>query len=72
MFPPGEEYEVTVGSEPPGERNLYEVETVDECTLGVANVNPGEECRVRVAATLGWTRLYEDHHPYAGGYYAQP
>ncbi|UPV76628.1 CPBP family intramembrane metalloprotease (plasmid) [Halorussus limi] len=55
VFSPGEEYEVTVSRGLPDDRKLSEAETADGRTLRVADVIPDEECRVRVAAKLGWT-----------------
>jgi hypothetical protein len=55
VFSPGEEHEITVSRGPPDERALYDAETADGRTLRVADVTPGENCRVRVAAKLGWT-----------------
>jgi predicted RNA-binding protein with TRAM domain len=54
-FSPGEEYTVTVDdrSPQPDRHGLYRAYTSAEETLHVADVEPGETTRVRVATTVG-------------------
>jgi Type II CAAX prenyl endopeptidase Rce1-like len=53
-FSPGEVHQVTVRSEPPNEYALHTAETADGRTLEVADVSPGDACRVRVATQIGF------------------
>ena len=54
-FSPGDVHRVTVRSDPPDERALHTAETADGRTLKVADVTPGDVCRVRVASQIGFT-----------------
>lgn len=55
-FTPGEEYTVTVDDQGPQPEvhGLYQASTPANETLHVANVEPGETTRVRVATTVGF------------------
>ncbi|WP_458207701.1 hypothetical protein [Haladaptatus sp. NG-SE-30] len=55
VFSPGEVHQVTVRSEPPNKSDLQKAETADGRTLEVADVTPGEVCRVRIAGKRGWS-----------------